>query len=109
MDAGEAIRLQFMAEYAHKDFTDITGKGLCAAAVVRTAFWIDYGKIDAVFQKTEDEQTGSIRKNSDRQMNSPVSDGGHIRKRSEQSPPALQQTKRCRSSSLPGSGSRASP
>lgn len=59
--------MQFMAEYAHKDFTDITditGKGLCAAAVVRTAFWIDYGKIDAVFQKTEDERTGSIRKNS---------------------------------------------
>ncbi len=56
MDAKEAIRLQFMTQYAQKDFTDITVKGLCAAApVARTTFYSYYNNTDDVRQEIEDD------------------------------------------------------
>lgn len=40
MDKKEAIKVQFMNEYARKVFSDITVKGLCAATpVARTTFY----------------------------------------------------------------------
>ena len=40
MDTKEAIKVQFMNEYARKVFSDITVKGLCAATpVARTTFY----------------------------------------------------------------------
>ena len=56
MDAREAIRSQFMVQYMQKDFTDITVKGLCAAApVARTTFYAYYSNTDDVRQEIEDD------------------------------------------------------
>ena len=56
MDAKEAIRSQFMTQYAQKDFTDITVKGLCAATpVARTTFYSYYNNTDDVRQEIRNE------------------------------------------------------
>ncbi len=56
MDAKEAIRSQFMTQYAQKDFTDITVKGLCAATpVARTTFYSYYNNTDDVRHDIEDD------------------------------------------------------
>ncbi len=56
MDTKEAIKVQFMNEYARKDFSDITVKGLCAATpVARTTFYSYYNNTDEVRCEIEDE------------------------------------------------------
>ena len=56
MDTKEAIKAQFMNEYARKDFSDITVKGLCAATpVARTTFYSYYNNTDEVRCEIEDE------------------------------------------------------
>lgn len=56
MDAAEAIRKQFMKEYAKKDFSLITVKGLCAAApVARSTFYAYFDNTDEVMKSIEDE------------------------------------------------------
>lgn len=56
MDTKEAIKVQFMNEYARKVFSDITVKGLCAATpVARTTFYSYYNNTDEVRCEIEDE------------------------------------------------------
>ncbi|MBQ9824373.1 MAG: TetR/AcrR family transcriptional regulator [Solobacterium sp.] len=56
MEAKEAIRRQFMKEYAKKDFSAITVKGLCAdTPVARSTFYAYFENTDEVLRSIEDE------------------------------------------------------
>lgn len=56
MDTKEAIKAQFMKEYAQKDFQVITVKALCAATpVARTTFYSYYDNTDDVRSEVEDD------------------------------------------------------
>lgn len=61
MDTREAIKARFMKEYARKDFSEITVKGLCAATpVARTTFYSYYNNTDDVMGEIEDELINGI-------------------------------------------------
>ena len=56
MDAKEAIKVQFMKEYAKKDFALIRVKSLCAATpVARTTFYAYFDNADDVRCEIEDD------------------------------------------------------
>ena len=61
MDTKMAIKDQFMKEYARKDFSRITVKGLCSATpVARTTFYSYYNNTDEVRCEIEDELISGI-------------------------------------------------
>ena len=56
MDSRSAIKVQFMKEYARKDFQAITVKALCASTpVARTTFYSYFNNTDEVRCEIEDE------------------------------------------------------
>lgn len=56
MDSRSAIKVQFMKEYAKKDFPAITVKALCASTpVARTTFYSYFNNTDDVRGEIEDE------------------------------------------------------
>lgn len=56
MDAKDAIKAQFLSEYMKRDFSQISVKGLCAAApVARTTFYAYFSNTDDVRALIEDE------------------------------------------------------
>lgn len=61
MDAKDAIKAQFMKEYARKKFDEITVKALCAATpVARTTFYSYFNNTDEVKEQIEDELIGGL-------------------------------------------------
>ena len=56
MDTREAIKAEFMKEYAQKDFRLITVKALCAATpVARTTFYSYFDNTDDVCREVEND------------------------------------------------------
>ena len=56
MDAKEAIKAQFMKEYAKRDFALMNVKSLCAATpVARTTFYSYFNNTDDVRREIEDD------------------------------------------------------
>jgi AcrR family transcriptional regulator len=56
MNVRDAIKAQFMKEYAQKEFSAITVKGLCAATpVARTTFYAHFSNTDDVRQEVEND------------------------------------------------------
>lgn len=66
METKEAIKAQFMKEYAQKDFPVITVKALCAETpVARTTFYSYYSNTDDVRCEVEDDLIGGLLKVSE--------------------------------------------
>ena len=67
MDTRNAIKAQFIKEYAGKDFSSITVKGLCAAVpVARTTFYSYFNNTDDVRREIEDDLISGLVEVSER-------------------------------------------
>ena len=68
MDTKEIIKAQFMEEYAKKEFSRITVKGLCAAApVARTTFYAYFDNTDEVKAAVEEDLIGGLMEIAERE------------------------------------------
>lgn len=66
MDTKDAIKRQFMKEYAKKSFSSISVKGLCASTpVARTTFYTYFNNMDEVLESVENEILDGLRMMTD--------------------------------------------
>ena len=73
MDTKEIIKAQFMEEYAKKEFSRITVKGLCAAApVARTTFYAYFDNTDEVKAAVEEDLIGGLMEIAERESAAPA-------------------------------------